>query len=378
VSAAPTRVAFNLIGGSHQFLHIVPVAVELAKMPGFEVQAYVSEAGDATLLAEMVEALGGPPLTIKVMTLPHWLSWVGSLKPRWKSLKLPRLLYWGREMCRADAVVTAERTSTILKKIPGLNPILIHIPHGAGDRAKGFEKRFSIFDYVIVAGSKDRDRLIAQGLLKPDQCATSGYIKLAALARINADKPKRLFDNDRPTILYNAHFDPVLSSWTGSAQAVIDWVKASERYNLIVAPHIRLFEGATEEQRAKWTSQAKEGQIIIDLGSERSIDATYVRAADIYLGDVSSQVYEFIAEPRPCVFINSHSAAWRDNPDYRMWQFGEVIASGLELAAVIDRASACHQQFDAIQEELGEAAMGDASAYAPQKAAELIADFVNR
>ena len=37
-----------------------------------------------------------------------------------------------------------------------------------------------------------------------------------------------------------------------------------------------------------------------DPGSPASTDMTYTRAADIYLGDVSSQVYEFIAEPRPC------------------------------------------------------------------------------
>ena len=181
VIAAPRHVAFNLIGGSHQFLHIVPVAVALSQIPGFRVTAFVSSYDDAALLGDMVTALGGVALPTHIMSLPRWLSWLGKVNPKWRTLKIPRLLYWARSMCDADAVVTAERTSTILKRMPRLDPVLIHIPHGAGDRAKGFEQRFSKFDYVIVAGAKDRDRLIAEKLLSPSQIATSGYTKLAAL-----------------------------------------------------------------------------------------------------------------------------------------------------------------------------------------------------
>ncbi len=274
--------------------------------------------------------------------------------------------------------MTAERTSTVLKHFPWLNPVLIHIPHGAGDRAKGFEKRFSKFDYVIVAGTKDRDRLIADKLVNPERCATSGHIKLAALARMNLGKPKRLFDNDRPTILYNAHFDPALSSWTEFAQPIIDLVKSSDAYNVIVAPHVRLFDSAPQTRRADWIAQSEDNRIIIDLGSDRSIDATYVRAADIYVGDVSSQVYEFIANPRPCVFLNSHHAEWQNNPDYRMWQFGEVIDSPHRLEGAIDRARIDHVRYAGVQDRLGKAALGDNSGYAPQTAADLIAAFVRR
>src|SRR3546814_2965461 len=43
----------------------------------------------------------------------------------------------------------------------------------------------------------------------------------------------------------------------------------------------------------------------IDLGSERSIDMSYTGSADLYLGDVSSQVAEYLYRPRPCVFLNA-------------------------------------------------------------------------
>ena len=58
-------------------------------------------------------------------------------------------------------------------------------------------------------------------------------------------------------------------------------------------------------------ARAVAGRVIVDLDSHRLNDMTYTNAADIYLGDVSSQVYEFSTQPRPCVFINAHGVAWQ-------------------------------------------------------------------
>jgi hypothetical protein len=54
---------------------------------------------------------------------------------------------------------------------------------------------------------------------------------------------------------------------------------------------------------------------------------TYTQGADVYLGDVSSQIAEFMVRPRPCLFINSHGAKWQGNPDYLFWELGPVIDS---------------------------------------------------
>ena len=63
--------------------------------------------------------------------------------------------------------------------------------------------------------------------------------------------------------------------------------------------------------------------ILIDTGSERSFDMTYTRAADIYLGDVSSQVYEFVYHRRrPCVFLNPNGLV---QSKMNFWRFGPVI-----------------------------------------------------
>jgi hypothetical protein len=53
---------------------------------------------------------------------------------------------------------------------------------------------------------------------------------------------------------------------------------------------------------------------------------TYTRYADIYLGDVSSQVYEFVRQPRPTVFLNAHGVEdWPRDINYRHWMLGRVV-----------------------------------------------------
>lgn len=66
------------------------------------------------------------------------------------------------------------------------------------------------FDLVLMSGAKIRDRLQEAGLLKTDGYAIVGYPKFDHCA--TAAVPPRLFDNDRPTVLYNPHCSPRLSS----------------------------------------------------------------------------------------------------------------------------------------------------------------------
>ena len=49
-------------------------------------------------------------------------------------------------------------------------------------------------------------------------------------------------------------------------------------------------------------------------------------ASDVYIGDVSSMVTEFIIyKPRPCLFINAHDIDWVGNEDYHFWKMGNVV-----------------------------------------------------
>ena len=366
------RIAFAFVGGMHQALHLAPVAAALHARGGAVIRAFVLYESAAATLGEIFAGLGAPDIPIQVLTLPPVIAALAGLSRRFRAMKLPRLLAWQRTLRRFDAIVTAERTTTILRRLPGRQPLLIHIPHGAGDRAKGFERRLRLFDQVITAGDKDCRRMVSSGLVRAEHCHAAGYIKLAAVERLSPYPDIDPLAAERPTILYNPHFAASLSSWDRFGEALADRIIADGRYNLIVAPHVRLQERMTRAKVAAWQAKAEAGRVIIDFGSSRSLDMSYTRAADIYLGDVSSQVYEFLVTAKPCLFLDAHDSAWRGNPDYAMWTFGAVSASVDDAMIGIAAATERHAEFADVQRSAVLDALGDTGADAPRIAADRI------
>ncbi|MHB1204607.1 MAG: hypothetical protein ACYCZX_03490, partial [Rhodospirillaceae bacterium] len=264
-------------------------------------------------------------------------------------------LYTHRDLLRRfDALVVTEGTSLFLKKLGGFEQVkFIRIDHGAGDRAIGYQSSLAGNDLVIVAGEKQRARFLQLGYLRQDQVAVAGYGKFDT---VDLSRRRRFFADDKPVVLYNPHPEAKLSSWYDLGRDVLEFFYRSPDYNLIFAPHVMLFQRrlqiSPEFHTARWRHGIPDKHrrcphMLIDTGSASSLDMTYTMAADIYLGDVSSQVYEFLAVPRRCVFLNAHDAAWRGNPDYAFWNFGPVVESveGLDRALKAD-----HAPYRAIQE----------------------------
>ncbi len=366
-------------------MHLAPVMAELSQANCYKIAAFVSGEQDRHALQMILADLGCPQTNsnfkIIVMKLPKWYQQVTRFSAELGNSKSLRLLFWQKRLKASDTIIAAERTSTILRRFPGKCPTMIHIPHGAGDRKKGFERRISLFDYVIVGGNKDRNRMIGMQLVTPENCFVSGYVKLSGVIKIQSTKlgtEAPIFDNDRPVILYNPHFDATLSSWHRYGADVIDEITRDGRFNLIVAPHVRLFEKATQSERSAVLAKAVPGQVLIDLGSDRSMDMSYTFAADIYLGDVSSQVYEFMFRPRPCIFFNSHNAQWRGNADYLMWSAGKVISDLGELLPALSSAQAAHIDFAPIQRKLVADAFGDVDGNGAKNAAQIVMQITAR
>ncbi|WP_205012753.1 hypothetical protein [Nitrosomonas sp. HPC101] len=221
-----------------------------------------------------------------------------------------------------DALVVTEKTSLLLKSRYGLDTLkLIHCRHGAGDRAIDFNAESARFDQVLVSGSKIRDRLIVEAHVPAERINIVGYPKFDLLPTT----PPRLSlqANGRPTVLYTPHPAPHLSSWYTLGQQVLRYFRDSTRYNLIFAPHVMLFQRrwvpCLERLGAQRVGRVPQDildcpHIHVDIGSQASTDMTYTQAADIYLGDASSQVYEFLQRPRPCVFLNPKHLDWRAQP----------------------------------------------------------------
>ncbi|MHB9879441.1 glycosyl transferase [Pacificimonas sp. ICDLI1SI03] len=365
------KVGFLYIGGRHQVAHSAPVAAELALRGRVEVRAFAATQAEVDCFDAIARQCGCPDLVATRFRRPPLISSLIAGFPAVSALKVPIVVANLPHLARCNALVTTERTSSFLGRIPGWPPQMVHIPHGAGDRAVGFESRLSRFDHVITAGSKDRSRIISSGLQPAERVTAAGAVKLGHVLG-NTPTPTLGLDTSRRTILYNPHFSKKLGSWP-NAERVWNAVATRPDWNLIIAPHIRLADRLSPEERSRWERRAVPGRIIVDFGSERSIDMSYTRAADLYLGDVSSQVYEFIAEPRPCVFLNDGAAIWQDNHDYLHWTMGEVITRDDDLRQAVDAAFLNHGAFASRQEAAVKAALGDI-----ENAAALAADKIEQ
>lgn len=322
---------------AHQVAHSLPIAIALAlHHPDVEVRLLLGEGGAEQEVRYLWNEAGlnQNAATIIRLTPPSapaaWATRIsGNAVPADRLSILSRNLDHFRAL---DALVVPEKTSTLLKTRFGLDRLaLIHTRHGAGDRAIGFDAASARFDLVLMSGEKIRDRLAAAGVLKPDGWAIVGYPKFDMA---NDAVREKLFDNGRPTVVYNPHPSPALSSWYAMGPDILRWFARQDRFNLVFAPHVMLFV-------KRWTISLSPlgisrvppvpeevtnlDHIRIDLGSRRSVDMTYTNAADIYLGDASSQVYEFMRQPRPCIFANPHGHDWQDNPDFTHWTAGPVV-----------------------------------------------------
>jgi hypothetical protein len=373
----------------HQIAHSAPIAFELMRRPssGLRVDLLASTPAQYGRLRDMLAHAGLPHDRLVLMRRPLWMRAVGKLlDPLLPFSRVVSLLLNGDLFRQLDLLVAPEKTSLVLRRLRGMEGCkFVHTRHGAGDREVGFNKQSSKFDLVLMSGPKIRDRLDEQGLLHDTAHAIVGYPKFDLLDAV-ASRP-RLFDNDRPTILYNPHCSPFLSSWFKDGEAVLEAFYRSDRYNLIFAPHVMLFSKRVQFSLKPWRVD-RPGRIAqkyldcphihVDLGSERSSDMTYTEAADGYIGDVSSQIYEFLRRPRPCVFLDSHRRDWQGDANYRHWLCGPVVRTALDMTATIDRALATHAEYIDTQRELFAYSIDIQPTPSSQRAAQAIEDYAQR
>ena len=91
-------------------------------------------------------------------------------------------------------------------------------------------------------------------------------------------------------------------------------------------------------------------EIIARLGGPAAIDMTYTRLADVYLGYLSSQIYEFLRTPKPAIFLNAHEVDWVGDESYRQWRYGPVLGHVEALPDAVGSAMASHGDYLAEQQ----------------------------
>ena len=377
---------------AHQVAHGIGIAAALAE--GFSEIETVIAFGSNEIRSEIEGHL-----TTEQIGKLHWHdlslgslsnSLLAPLNRIFPARRLGRLYAGAGYLKQFDLIVSTERTCLTLKRRWGNSgPLFAFVPHGAGDRAVTYHPAIKDFDLMLVSGQKVQDQMVAHGIAKPDQCRIIGYPKFDSLLE---KEPEKFFDNDNPVFLYNPHFDPLLSSWYDEGVKILEWFfDRPDQYNLLFAPHVMLFfkelHVSPEYRKSRRRPDIDEKyrnapNILIDTDSPRLFDMSYTLAADAYIGDVSSQVYEFLHRPRPVFFIDTHSAMIGEphrpgNPTYEFWTLGPVGRSAEELFSQLEKFQQVAAEYSEQQQKLMDytADRSDPRS-AAERGAEAIADYL--
>jgi hypothetical protein len=369
------KIAFVFMAEPYQCYHGAAVAFAMARMADAEVTIYYNDPDSVYHLDRIRAVYGAPPMPYVRMKRNLLAKFIQSLKI-FGFLKYSVYRSNEPDLARYDAVFSVEDTAFRLFETykDADRPWMIYMPHGAGDGIVGFSGRAKRFDLVLLPGEKSVKRMLSLGYIRPDNHREVGLVKLETANLLNASHGA-FFATQRPTVLYNAHKTPNLRSWDLFIEPMLAGFAESNDYNLIVAPHVKFFRRRSRQLRARWEARSK-ANVIIDTGSDYSVDMSYARAADIYVGDISSQVYEFLVEPRPCVFLNAHKIAWQDNPSYAHWHLGDVITEPEQLMPAIRAAQERHPIYLNRQVAMATASLGDRSPGGSERAATAIMQFL--
>lgn len=370
---------------THQIAHSLPIALQMAKSGVADVTLAVT----SILVEAEIRRLSGAGLAgMKIVRLQAKSTVSQMLVRAFDSLVPARKLLVYRDNLdffrQFDALIVSEKSSLILKSRYGLEDIkFIHTRHGAGDRAIGFNAQSAQFDLILVSGEKIRDRLVCDAGVPPEKIRITGYAKFDIIAL----EQKPLFPpSDRRTILYNPHPSPHLSSWFKFGANVLEQFHQSDRYNLIFAPHVMLFArpwtvtidrlsiASAKKPPARYNDAP---HMLMDLGSPACTDMTYTNAADLYVGDVSSQVYEFLNRPRPCLFLDAHDTPWQGNPNYRHWTTGPVKTDANDIIGAVDAAFASQASYSDAQRAVLEDSFSVTAEPASVRAAAAIIEYLD-
>lgn len=366
---------------SHQIAHSVGVMREYTlSTPDHEVVAVVRDAE----MAATISVLVGPEAAAKIiwheLSLPDWekklLAPLNLVAPVYRIARLRRHL---GTFAGCDMVVSTERTCLWVKRQLGAkSPRFVFIPHGAGDRNVSYHPALAGFDLMLVSGRKVADEMVRQGVTTPEKIRITGYPKFDTVDLSRRVDP---FGNGAPTFLYNPHFDPLLSSWYDHGSALIDAFRNDPSLgNLIVAPHVMLFRKKLHyslEYRkmrirpdvAGFAKRQRTGMltpnIFVDLASPALFDMSYTLSADAYIGDASSQVYEFLIRPRACYFIDTRGLSATCDPtdppaDARFWLTGRVFRDTSSLLPALRRWREDAAAYRDVQTRLFEETMSEA------------------
>ena len=377
-SADRLRIALLYGAEPYQAYHVSDMAAALSHEPGVDLTVLTVDPALDPLLERLESGQFAKAVPHERLRTPAWVRLLR--KARVFGILKQQVIADPANIARLasfDAVITPTTHVADIRDRAPRSTRFIYCYHGAGARQASYSPRMAAFDLILPPGQSTAGRLVADGLAAPGSAKAIGLVKLGTCRRLAAQRAP-LFDNDSPTVLFSPHSQRQLRSWEKFAEPLIHHAASTGAFNLIVAPHVKMFSREPRWRWRQWERKAVGGRVHIDLGSEASLDMRYTLAADIYAGDVSSQVYEFLVEPKPCVFLNAHGADWQNDPNYPMWRLGEVASSPEEAIRMIERAREVHPRFIELQRAERMLRIGDQESGMAKSAASTILDFLRK
>jgi len=342
------KIGFVFFDTLHLIHHFVSVASELAKQPNYEVDIITYE-GDHSYLFSLIEKINADKQLVKQYPTYIYRKIIERLKKR--NLPSRKYLYQkhAKLLLSYDVLVFTDITHTYLfNKKTDKKPYFVLLMHGAGDGeymiGEAYQDLISQFDLITLSGQKVKGFFDKMPNLPESKLKVCGYQKFDVVTIENKENPK-LFPNDNPIVLYNPHFKENLSSWNHFGNEIFEFFYKNDHYNLIFAPHINLFKSKLRKRLDIDERFKNKENIHIDLGSHRSVNMSYTQMADLYLGDVSSQIYEFLIVPRPCIFINAHHIDWKNDKHYQNWKLGKVIHNIDNIKTLLETKDTWQKEF---------------------------------
>lgn len=369
------KIAILFLDEIHHINHFVTIAIALSETSSVSILTYP---GKHTYLYKKLSRLNGAQVTIEQLKTAPFRALTDQLKGR----STPRKGFWIKKnkkyiLNNFDAIIFTDFFHRYFVEARGeaKAPKFIKITHGTPGRGYSLKSQQLDFDLQLLPG-KNYLKLLKKNDLLAQHHALVGYPKIDAVPDVSNVS---LFPNQKKVVLYNPHFSPPLSSWHTQGIQILDYFYNQQEYNLIFAPHINLFNKVGGDTFHSIPDKYFHCPAIhIDLGSEKSVDMIYINKADIYLGDVSSQVYEFIINPRPCIFINAEKVDFIEDPKFRFWQCGDVIEDVKTLKPALKNASENFSIYKPVQEKITEENYyTEAGSTASKRAANAILDYLN-
>lgn len=363
------KVAFLFLGETLLIPHLWPIVEALsAAAPDVRIECWIATSVHEVLLGRWSANLPNVHLRrapgFKQIANPE----NGHNPPL--PAKLPLLARLAPLLLGTKIAVCAEQTSLWIPTILPFHPTrFIKTSHGAGSMSARDDRRRRAAALMLVPSALERATYLRRGFA-PERVRATGYVKASFGHRTPA---RDLFAEDKPIVVYAPHWQRKRSSWWDWGREVVAMLAAQPRFNVILAPHQRLVEPGV---RAALAEVAGLPNVHVDTESFAMVDGSYMAAADIYLGDTSSQIVEYLVNPRACIFLNPQAIDWRATDDHGFWLCGDVVDRLEALPAALNGAMARHDVYRERQVEFAAAALGDTSGIAPANCAAAILELL--